>query len=158
AGVSEKLRNRLALCELTLQNPCFPWRVLMKDRQISIWLGAAIAVVAAGGLVVFRIMDEHGPIVDVPLLLLFAAGVIIAMSGQFRSRMSQLEEARSLSSRDLQESEARFKQLFLSSPFPATVTRLQDGKVLAANESASQRFGARLTEGLDVFSADFHAD
>src|SRR5215471_5268836 len=130
----------------------------MKDKQISIWLGAAIAVIAAGGLVAFRLMDEHGPIVDVPLLLLFAAGVMIAMSGQFRSRMSQLEEARSTSSRDLQESEARFKQLFLSSPFPATVTRLQDGKVLAANESASQRFGARLTEGLDVFSADFHAD
>src|SRR5215510_10952068 len=75
-----------------------------------------------------------------------------------RSRMSQLEEARSTSSRDLQESEARFKQLFLASPFPATVTRLPDGKVLAANESAMQRFGARLTDGLDLFSADFHAD
>src|SRR5215467_3993133 len=109
----------------------------MKDRTLPIWIGVAIAIAAAAGLVFFRIMDQHGPFVDVPLLLLFAAGVTIAISGQFRSRMSQLEEARSTSSRDLQESEARFKQLFLASPFPATVTRLPDGKVLAANESAS---------------------
>src|SRR5215470_12591011 len=130
----------------------------MRDMKVSIWFGSAIAVVAAGGLVSFRLMDKHGPFVDVPLLLLFAAGVIIDISGQFRSRLSQLEEARSTSSRDLQESEARFKQLFLASPFPATVTRLPDGKVLAANESANQRFGARLVDGLELFSSDFHGD
>ena len=99
----------------------------MKARSFPIWIGVTIAIAAAVGLVFFRLVDQHGPFVDVPLLLLFAAGVTIAISGQFRTRMSQLEEARSTSLRDLQESEARFKQLFLSSPFPATVTRLPDG-------------------------------
>src|SRR5262245_18293236 len=130
----------------------------MKDNRIAILLGSAIAVIAAAGLVFFRLLDRHSPFVDVPLLLLFAAGVIIAISGRFRTRMSQLEEAQSTSSRDLEESEVRFEQLFLASPYPATVTRQGDGKVLAANESASQRFGATLSDGLDLFCTDFHAD
>jgi PAS domain-containing protein len=72
--------------------------------------------------------------------------------------MSQLEAAQSTSFRDLKESESRFEQLFQASPFPATVTRFSDGKVLAANESAAQRFGASIRAGFDLFAVDFHVD
>jgi PAS domain S-box-containing protein len=58
---------------------------------------------------------------------------------------------------DGRDSEALFRNLFEVSPFPAAVTRLDDGTVLAVNQRVVARFGVRTEDALGAQARDFYA-
>src|SRR6478672_7110857 len=77
-----------------------------------------------------------------PLLTILAVtGAATATAVFFYERLERSTESFRSSEKLLQDSEARFRQLFDISPFPATVTSLKDNRVLAVNQRAADRFG-----------------
>ncbi len=55
------------------------------------------------------------------------------------------------------DSEALFRNLFEVSPFPAAVSRLDDGTVLAVNQRVLARFGVPTEEAIGANARDFYA-
>lgn len=84
------------------------------------------------------------------LLILFGASVALATYGFARVK-------RTSSEKNLQESEARFEQLFTASPIPALVSNFS-GKILAANESASAQFQVAPDQVQNVSAKDYYTD
>jgi len=104
--------------------------------------------------VIGGVLHESG-ILKVPggvllLAILFGAGVALITYGLSRAK-------RKSSEKNLKESEARFEQLFTSSPIPTLVTSLA-GSVLAANESAAVQFQVPPERVKNVSAKDFYAD
>ena len=126
----------------------------MSRDKLILYLGAAAALPALVVAVAYRSAFANHPS-GIPLLLLVFGGAIgLIAYGTLRSRVRDLEAAQTSSSKNLRDSEVRFEQLFDSSPIPALVTGIADGKVLAANESAAVQFHVR-REDAGAFLAGF---
>jgi PAS domain S-box-containing protein len=110
-------------------------------QNFTLWIGFAIAVGAFLAFAAYRLLAQTSHLAFVIVLGILASGMAVITYALFRMRLHQLEDAQTTSDRDLQESKARFEQLFHLSPFPATVTSLNDGRLLASNEAAVAWFG-----------------
>ena len=91
-----------------------------------------------------------GAVVDQLPLVVLIIGASIAIYGFVRQA--------SASQRELRSSEALFRHLFDSSPFPAVVTRLSDGAVLAINQRTSDRFAFPPEEAAGLKPRRFYVD
>ncbi|MGE5813178.1 MAG: GAF domain-containing protein, partial [Acidobacteriota bacterium] len=94
--------------------------------------------------------SRPGAMVDQLPLVVLLVGASIAIYGFFRQT--------SASQQELQASEALFRHLFDSSPFPAVVTRLSDSAVLAINQRTSDRFGFSAADAARVSPRRFYVD
>jgi PAS domain-containing protein len=88
--------------------------------------------------------------VDLLPLVLLLIGAAVAICG--------LLQQTSASQRELRSSEALFRHLFDSSPFPAVVTRLSDSAVLAINQRTSDRFGFTMEQAVGLNPRVFYVD
>ncbi|MCW3999410.1 MAG: PAS domain S-box protein [Candidatus Bathyarchaeota archaeon] len=85
--------------------------------------------------------------------VIFAAGKpsAVLVFAQDITRRKKLEDA-------LRLSEDKFAKAFLNSPYAVTLTRLSDGRVMEANESAIRLFGTNPEEAIGKESLGFWAD
>src|SRR5262245_5249947 len=117
----------------------------MSREKITLWIGVLIALGALIAAQIYRLEVSAAPVELLVLILLFVGGIAIATYSIFSLRLRASENAMMSSTQNLRESEARFEQLFNSSPIPMLVTAMS-GKVLAANESASIQFGVPISD------------
>src|SRR5215510_1792072 len=96
-------------------------------RHKTFFMGGLLVVAAS----VYAAVVYRQAIVEttlgIPLLVIVAiAGAAMATAVFFAQRLERFAESFQSSEKLLRDSEARFRQLFDISPFPATVTSLKD--------------------------------
>ncbi len=114
--------------------------------------GGALASLAALGGAGLLLSGATGPL---PYALL--AGGLGAVAGLVAGSLMRRGHAPGVGSQAHDDSEALFRNLFEVSPFPAAVSRLDDGTVLAVNQRVVARFGVRPEEAIGAKAKDFYA-
>jgi PAS domain S-box-containing protein len=130
----------------------------MISKKSIAWIAIVIAL---STLILDVTLQSSGPISRYVFALLFSVlGACVALTtyALLRPRLRELENAQTSSTKNLQESEARFERIFNSSPVPLFVTNLADGRVLAANESAVAQFGLKGVDPKGLKAPDFYVD
>src|SRR6185503_11593254 len=96
---------------------------------------------------------------ELPLLVIVAITATATVTAVFfYSRFERLTESFRSSEKLLRDSESRFRELFDTSPFPATVTSLKDNRVLAVNQRTADRFGIPQSQAVGLQAPDFYVD
>ncbi len=94
---------------------------------------------------------------DRPLFPAILAGALGLGLGLLAAGIPWRRPGGSLGFRDERDSTALFRHLFEASPFPAAVSRLDDGTVLAVNQRVADRFGLSPREAIGANARDFYA-
>jgi len=128
-------------------------------RQKALLICTLLIVAACVSAAFFyrqSISDESFGIVTVVIVAISAA--TIATGIFFQARLDRFTESSRASEKLLQESESRFRQLFDTSPFPASVTAVKDNRVLAINQRTADRFGIPQAQAVGALATDFYVD
>jgi PAS domain S-box-containing protein len=115
-----------------------------------------VAIFSTAAAAVYRHLMAETSFAVPALMIVAIASTAAATAVFFQGRMARLTE----SSREklLRDSEARFRELFDISPFPAAVTSVKTNRVLAINQRTSDRFGIPQAEAVGLHAPDFYVD
>ncbi|WP_231879821.1 sensor domain-containing diguanylate cyclase [Crenobacter luteus] len=144
-------------------------RVPLRDAHLLASLVSVLAIVGAVGERGAFFVDSNSQALTAAGLMIVSQTVILLVVGalvmerrlaedRLRVANQSLEEKVGERTRQLVESEARFKLVADAAPFPMVMNRLADGGVIYANPRAEALFGIRLDAARPLFVQDFHVD